>query len=328
MAKVRIWPGQRQPPTFAGGIYYRTLGGQLVAQSKPRPRGRGGSPQQLELQKRFGEAARAIRYTDAAGQHTSRMLAEGYPQQPGDLLMQAMLGTIGSLHFTDGTELHSVAERDEVSSSLDLIARTEGDIMVRGPGLWIPASPGPVGYVWTSNGPGAEPTYQPAGGGVQISTQTFYRGNITGGPYAAQGHYFLPTRTMALQEFTANVAEQLGHDYKLSVVEVDATLTITAVLAESVPKATTTNTLVVQEHTLPAPLTIAPPQRIAVLLVRTTTAGNINNRLTYLNQGWALMPTGVGANNAVLASNDPAIGQTIALDTSFVTHGLFFVYRL
>ena len=174
MVKVRVWPGRPRPATFKAGIYYRTLGGQLIAQSTPRPRGRGGSAAQLEGQARFAEAARAIKYMDAQQQWTSRVLSKGYPKSTGDLLMQAILGTFGTLVFEDGSEIHPVGERDDVSQSLDLLGRNYGDILVRGERLWQQLAPGIPGNVLTTQGPGVLPAWGPGGGGGGIlATFTF-----------------------------------------------------------------------------------------------------------------------------------------------------------
>lgn len=48
-----------------------------------------------------------------------------------------------------------------VSKSLDALGTTIGALLVRGPDGWTILAPGPIGYVLTSNGPNAVPSWQP-----------------------------------------------------------------------------------------------------------------------------------------------------------------------
>ena len=156
------------------GIYYRTLAGQLIAQSKPRPRGRGGSPKQLENQKRFADARRAVRYHDANAIHIANQMSKGFPQQPSDILMMAMLGTMGPLQFTNAPEMRSVAERDEVTLALDLLGQTQGGVLVRRADMWDILGPSTAGHVLTTQGAGADPIWTPGvGGWALVESQVF-----------------------------------------------------------------------------------------------------------------------------------------------------------
>lgn len=47
-----------------------------------------------------------------------------------------------------------------VSESLDALGDTVGGILVRGPDGWTVLPPGPPGFVLTSNGPNALPSWQ------------------------------------------------------------------------------------------------------------------------------------------------------------------------
>ncbi|MBW7998538.1 MAG: hypothetical protein FVQ81_18585 [Candidatus Glassbacteria bacterium] len=101
-------------------------------------------------------------------------MSKGFPQQPSDILMMAMLGTIGPLEFTNAPEMRSVGERDEVSLALDLLARTHGSLIVRGQGLWQALAPSTAGHVLTTQGPGADPIWTPGvGGWALVEAQTF-----------------------------------------------------------------------------------------------------------------------------------------------------------
>lgn len=61
-----------------------------------------------------------------------------------------------------------------VTATLDTIDATRGTILSRGAAGWVGIDPGTSGYALTSNGPGADPTYQAAGGiGVAQGTVDF-----------------------------------------------------------------------------------------------------------------------------------------------------------
>lgn len=58
------------------------------------------------------------------------------------------------------------------SSILDSIGSTRGSLLLRGVSGWSAATPGTSGYVWTSNGTGADPSWQAASGGGGLSGLT------------------------------------------------------------------------------------------------------------------------------------------------------------
>jgi hypothetical protein len=93
---------------------------------------------------------------------------------------------------------------EEVTESqmLDWIASTRGSLLYRGASGWAVLAPGTIGQVLTSNGSGADPSYQPggAGGGLgyvltftggqfnPASSTTYYFGNQAGAsPSTTQG---------------------------------------------------------------------------------------------------------------------------------------------
>jgi hypothetical protein len=58
------------------------------------------------------------------------------------------------------------------STILDSIGSTRGSVLYRGASGWAILTPGTSGQVLTSNGAGADPSYQAAGGGIAIGTTT------------------------------------------------------------------------------------------------------------------------------------------------------------
>jgi len=58
------------------------------------------------------------------------------------------------------------------SAGLDLIGSTRGSILYRGASGWVALAPGSIGYVLTSGGAGADPTYTASSGGGGSATLT------------------------------------------------------------------------------------------------------------------------------------------------------------
>lgn len=79
-----------------------------------------------------------------------------------------------------------------ISSLLDLISSTRGAILYRGATAWAALSPGTSGHALTSNGAGADPSYQAvAGASVNSFTPTMaFGGSATGITYATQNGYY------------------------------------------------------------------------------------------------------------------------------------------
>lgn len=67
------------------------------------------------------------------------------------------------------------------SGTLDQIGSTRGSILYRGSSGWAAATPGTSTYVWTSNGSGADPTWQAAAGGGFTNPMTTAGDMIIGG---------------------------------------------------------------------------------------------------------------------------------------------------
>ena len=160
MAKLNFRPGNKRAPEL-GPIYYRTLHGQLIAQSKPRPRGRGGSAKQIENQKRFADAARAVKYMDPAQIHFAKGLTASVAIMWRDYLMQNLTGRFGALLLEDGRIIHSVSEQQDTSDALDSIGQATGQILYRSAGRWTALPAGISGEVLVSGGPAADPNWQP-----------------------------------------------------------------------------------------------------------------------------------------------------------------------
>jgi hypothetical protein len=89
-----------------------------------------------------------------------------------DAVTYAKIQNISTTQRVLGRNTAGVGDTEEVAASsvLDWIGSTRGSILYRGASGWAIATPGTAGQVWTSNGSGADPTYQNAtGGGGSLS---------------------------------------------------------------------------------------------------------------------------------------------------------------
>jgi hypothetical protein len=107
---------------------------------------------------RFLNGVRGIRTRLAGGTVVGRVSGTGAAQQIP--LSKLLAGPGGSGVVPGGAPpVLSSAVLDAVFGS------TEGSILIRGASVWALLTPGTTGYVLTSNGSGAVPSYQAAGGG-------------------------------------------------------------------------------------------------------------------------------------------------------------------
>ncbi len=119
----------------------------------PRKRKRPLPDIVIEQNEKFRQANKLVKYIDAQLQVTARNATKGTPLYPRDVQVALMYGTLFSLKFDDGRTLHSVATRNAVSESLDVLGIKRGSILVRLENGWLILEPGPAGEVLTSQGP-------------------------------------------------------------------------------------------------------------------------------------------------------------------------------
>jgi hypothetical protein len=93
------------------------------------------------------------------------------------------------------------------SGLLDQIGNTRGSILERGAAGWQIVSPGTSTYVWTSNGSGADPTWQAASGGGFTNPMTTKGDIIAGGTSGVATRVPVGTDGFAL---TADSSQTLG----------------------------------------------------------------------------------------------------------------------
>lgn len=98
--------------------------------------------------KAFGAANRACKVTASVfyGEHWAA--TRGTPLLPRDLMIAMMYGRAFALTLEDGRIIRSVASRNDVSKSLDMIGSEPGHTLIRGEKYWQTQAPG-AGASWT-----------------------------------------------------------------------------------------------------------------------------------------------------------------------------------
>ena len=114
----------------------RDVKGQIVAQKVPPKRGRNVTPTQANQMSYFQAVQRVFAYLPPHEKEYWMKLAEGGPFLPRDFwtsnCYQRFLGVITE----DGKTIMPVRSMFDISSALDVIAQTEGQLLYRSEDLW------------------------------------------------------------------------------------------------------------------------------------------------------------------------------------------------
>lgn len=129
-------PPQKPGLSIRGRVIFDTVrGSPRVRPWPPKKPTTPGSKRNLTA-KAFGAANRACKITTSVfyGEHWAA--TRGTPLLPRDLMIAMMYGRAFALTLEDGRIIRSMASRNDVSTSLDMITQTEGAFLVRGPKYW------------------------------------------------------------------------------------------------------------------------------------------------------------------------------------------------
>lgn len=175
------WIGQRGV-SLKGALYVREWRGKLIICKWPEKKGRNLNPKTRVQMEWFKNANLLAKYLIPQQQIIAREASSDTPLLPRDLLIAAMAGRLWSIVLEGGGQINSVAAASDVSTNLDIIAQTPGDMLVRGDDVWERLF-GPAGYIIISNGPTAAPQYKAGRDGVRLKKTVGQ--NYTGGTFAA-----------------------------------------------------------------------------------------------------------------------------------------------
>lgn len=153
-------------PSFNKRLYSRISRGVEITQSSPGPRGKNLHPKTKEQMEFFRQTQWAYKFTDPAIQVLFREVVAGTALLPRDLFLMAMAGRMTDFVMPDGTQVFSMAEIGDVSSSLDRLGQFDGMILTRSDGMWAGLDAGPDTFVLTAQGEGIPPAWAPPSAGA------------------------------------------------------------------------------------------------------------------------------------------------------------------
>lgn len=148
-------------PSFRGQAYAYVSGGEVRVAAWPAKRKRGHRSQLTEEQEWFRQAQWASKYWPAQMQAQCAEAVKGTPLMPRDIMTMIMAGRAFCWVSEDGWKVYSVAARNDVSESLDVISQYPGSMLFRNSELWVPITGGTPGYKLTYKGENVPPAWEP-----------------------------------------------------------------------------------------------------------------------------------------------------------------------
>jgi hypothetical protein len=169
MAVLKTIKRNRRSESLRGRFMVDTVRGVLRIRKWPRKRGTPKSESQLWWIDWFRQANKLAKYVDAASMRRAIELTAGTGKYPRDILLQAMRGRLYVWQDENGKTWYPMAAVQDISESLDVIAQTVGNVLVRATDRWRRAGPETpaIGHVLTYQGTTAPPIWAGAGGGIQ-----------------------------------------------------------------------------------------------------------------------------------------------------------------
>lgn len=153
----------RRNPAVGKAFYIRELRGQLIMCKWPRRRGRPRHPTTIAQNEKFYQANWATKFIPAAIQQAHRQIVEGTNLLPRDLLIAAMYGRGFDFVIPGHRRRYPIAAIQDLSATLDILGALPGDIIARGPELWVKVRPTQAGQSLISQSAGQPPVYQTIG---------------------------------------------------------------------------------------------------------------------------------------------------------------------
>jgi len=165
MAKLFGLVLPRKAPSLKGNLVVSSWRGIPYIAKWPKRRSRPLPESTQERNEWFRQANILTKYIDPELQITAMNAVKGTPLYPRDVQIQLMRGTLIGLNLGSEGKLFSLAVKQGVSDSLDVISQTQGGILYRAADIWDVLDPSDDGKVLTTHGPDSDPTWEAGGGG-------------------------------------------------------------------------------------------------------------------------------------------------------------------
>jgi len=154
MATIKSVPRKRRLPSMKDGLVFDVTRGTLRVRRWPRKRPGTMPAEQAFWVDWFKQANRLTKYVDGASTIRAMQITKNTGMYPRDILLKAMRGRYVTWKDQFGWIWSSMAARGDISQSLDILAQTVGNVLVRGATYWLAAANEGLGNVLTSMGPG------------------------------------------------------------------------------------------------------------------------------------------------------------------------------
>lgn len=138
-----------------------TVRGVLRVRKWPKKRGTPTSERQLFWIDWFRQANLLAKYADPMSMARAILMTKDTGLYPRDVLLKAMRGRLYTWADETGWRWYPVAAIGDISETLDVLAQTVGDILVRATDRWRTPPAGTPGDVLTVQGANQPPAWQP-----------------------------------------------------------------------------------------------------------------------------------------------------------------------
>ncbi len=156
--------------------------GVLRVRKWPKKRGTPQSAKQRFWVDWFRQANLLAKYADPILQARAIEMTKHTGLYPRDIILSSMRGRLYTWIDTTGWKWFPMAAIQDISESLDVLAQTVGDVLVRAADRWRAPVPGSLGDVLTLAGAPPVPAWQAGGGGGGITQEV-----IAGTPIVPDG---------------------------------------------------------------------------------------------------------------------------------------------
>lgn len=291
MARKRP-PATPQTPVPPAGVRKRSQPGMFVEaewrgikvlRKWPRRRTAEENAKRLASCQLFYDRVKTMKTELAATQIAARQMSDGSALLPRDVQMMLMSNSYYGTFEIDGQLYFPREAMTEVSTALDVLNRTPGAILYRGPDGWVGLLPGEAGDVLTLSGDPARPTWAQGGGGGGGGVNPILIGTTVSTTLAAsKGITHKPDFSYSARSITAIASPLTGTQFQFSILRLNGPVVQSVVYRSPVFPAQVQLPYAVTHH-FPAPLTIEAGLEYGLVLTDVTAAATRAVRIIALS---------------------------------------------
>ncbi|PIQ24893.1 hypothetical protein COW64_17265 [bacterium (Candidatus Blackallbacteria) CG18_big_fil_WC_8_21_14_2_50_49_26] len=281
-----VGKGSNRGPSFKGRYLIYLQNGQIRIQRWPRKRKRKLHSKTIAQNKMFRAAQWLTKYLDGSQMVIAAEATAGTPLLPRDIMTMLMYGRAFGLKFNDGKVFYTMAQRRDISESLDILGSEPGYILQRGADFWT--------AVPFSGGGG--------GSGVRYASNFSNMAILETAAHATQANAFIPLVPITVDALIGTFKPlNVGDEYSMFIAEIQTDQKIVTTVATAKDRFTATATPnVTHLFDLPQAVTLNPQINYIVALVLTNQQPTSSARAVMGSGGigYLTMPTDMGLMQA------------------------------